>query len=84
MGWGKDEKFECYVGSLKNPIFRGEGHKKTIYRVRWGGEGGGVHSTGENIPLCGIAVCNLLIFSWCTAIFQLNFEALIQVSIETF
>ena len=39
MGWGKDEKFECYVGSLKNPIFRGEGHKKTIYRVGGGGEG---------------------------------------------
>ena len=37
MGWGKDEKFECYVGSLKNPIFRGEGHKKTIYRVGGGG-----------------------------------------------
>ena len=43
MGWGKDEKFECYVGSLKNPIFRGEGHKKTIYRVRWGGGGGAFH-----------------------------------------
>ena len=28
----KDETLECYQGSLKNPIFRGKGHKKPIYK----------------------------------------------------
>ena len=38
MGWGKDEKFECHVDSLKNQIFMGGGeggvggHENTIYR----------------------------------------------------
>ena len=34
MGWVKDEKFEYYGDSLKNPIFMGGGsHEKPIYRV---------------------------------------------------
>ena len=33
-GWDgvKDEKFEYYEGSVKNPIFRGKVHEKPIYR----------------------------------------------------
>ena len=35
MGWSKDDKFQYYGGSLKNPIFR---------KGRWGGGAGG-HKT---------------------------------------
>ena len=31
MRWGKDEKFYYHEGSLKNPIFRGEGFTKNQY-----------------------------------------------------
>ena len=48
MGWGLDEKFEYYKGSLKNSIFRGRvAHEKTIYRGKTpkkAGVGGGLVS----------------------------------------
>ena len=43
----KDGKFECYRGSLKNPIFRGE-FKKNQYI---GKKGGGVFEEGAATPL---------------------------------
>ena len=30
MGWG--QKFDYYWGSLKNPVFRGAGEQKLLYK----------------------------------------------------